>query len=138
MGDMIKAQADFQSSIEVNPKWPMPVLWLVVARRRGKLSGQDQPALPRSDMAAWPALVLRMLLGEVSPAETLTVADTKEPVVRRGQMCQASFYGGELALSDAAADEAARLFRVAADECPPTYVERPSAATELRALGNAR
>jgi lipoprotein NlpI len=53
----------------------------------------------------------------------------------KGQICEANFYSGELALQQSAKNEAIRLFRLAAADCPKTFEERLAAKAELRALG---
>jgi lipoprotein NlpI len=75
-----------------------------------------------------------MLAGEITPAQALAAAGDKDAATRQRRICQANFYAGEVALSEGNREEAARLFRRAADDCPATYIERQSAATELRAL----
>jgi lipoprotein NlpI len=57
-------------------------------------------------------------------------ADTKT-----GQVCEASFYGGELALQRGRKDEARHLLDLAADDCPKTFIEYVSAKAELKAFG---
>jgi lipoprotein NlpI len=53
----------------------------------------------------------------------------------RGQICEANFYIGELALQRSDKDEAAGLFRLAADGCPKGFIEYEGATAELKALG---
>ncbi|QIG93179.1 MULTISPECIES: hypothetical protein [unclassified Bradyrhizobium] len=52
----------------------------------------------------------------------------------RGQLCEAHFYGGELALVKGATDEGVRLLHLAADACPKTFIESAPANAELRRL----
>ena len=42
---------------------------------------------------------------------------------KKGQVCEANFYSGELALRQDAKDEAARLFRLAASDCAKDFDE---------------
>jgi lipoprotein NlpI len=86
-------------------------------------------------MKGWPAPVVRLFLGEMTPAGVLTAADDPDPKKRREQVCEANFYSGEMALFRGAREEATRLFRIAASECPHTFVERSAAVAELKALG---
>jgi lipoprotein NlpI len=71
-------------------------------------------------MAVWPAPVIRMFLGQMTPAAVLAAADDPD-VNKKDQVCDANFYGGELALRTGAKDEAARLFRLAARDLPEVY-----------------
>jgi DNA-binding winged helix-turn-helix (wHTH) protein/lipoprotein NlpI len=138
-GDLMKAQADFRSSIRINSKWPPPPLWLGVLHWRGKLSGHFKPVGQAFDMAAWPTPVLRMLAGELTPAQALAAADTNDAATGQTQVCQANFYAGEIALSQGNQDEAGQLFRLAAaSACASAYIERETAAAELRAQGVGR
>ena len=49
-------------------------------------------------------------------------------------MCEANFYTGQLALLQSRKDDAVRLFRLAAADCPPNFVESYAAKAELRLL----
>lgn len=137
-GDMAKAQADLQSCAKVWPKGFLPVLWLGVVEQRGKLPGGLEAAERRFNMAMWAGPVLRMLAGEFTSAQALAAVNDKDPAEKQRQVCQVNFYAGEIALARGTRDEAARLFRLAADGCPRTYIEAPDAAFELRALGVSR
>jgi tetratricopeptide (TPR) repeat protein/DNA-binding winged helix-turn-helix (wHTH) protein/TolB-like protein len=138
LGDFAKAQADLQYATELNPKFFRATLWLAIAEERGKLPKQFERAAARVDMTAWPAPLVRMLLGQFKPAQALAAADDEDAAIRRRQICEANFYGGQWALSQNARDEASRLFSLAADDCPPSLVERQSAAAELKRLGISR
>jgi lipoprotein NlpI len=61
-----------------------------------------------------------------------------DPTKRKGQVCEANFYGGELALRVGAKDEATRQFRLAANDCPKSFGEWLAANAELKALGGTR
>ena len=89
------------------------------------------------DMTAWPAPVIRMFMGQMTPAATLAAADDPDPNKKKGQVCEANFYSGELALRTGAKDEATRLFRLAVGDCPKLYDEMAAAIAELKALGAA-
>jgi lipoprotein NlpI len=51
-----------------------------------------------------------------------------------GQVCEAAFYVGQLALQQNAIQEATRRFHLAATDCPRDFVEGPAASAELAAL----
>jgi lipoprotein NlpI len=59
-------------------------------------------------MPTWPAPVVRLFLGYLSPAETLAAAEDKDPNIKQGQVCEANFYSGKLALLKGAKDEAGK------------------------------
>ena len=54
---------------------------------------------------------------------------------KKRQVCEATFFSGELVLQQGAKDEAARLFRLAAGDCPHASIYWESAQAELKALG---
>jgi len=47
----------------------------------------------------------------------------------------ANFFSGELALLEGAKDDATRLFRLAAADCPKIFAQWAAAKAELKALG---
>ncbi|RWP04070.1 MAG: hypothetical protein EOQ97_24460 [Mesorhizobium sp.] len=75
-----------------------------------------------------------MLLGEKTPAETLAAADDPDAATKTGQVCEANFYTAELSQLHAYNDEALRLYRLAASDCPKDFYESIAANAALRAL----
>jgi lipoprotein NlpI len=86
-------------------------------------------------MTVWPAPVIHMFLGQTTPAAVLAAADDPNAAKKTDHVCEANFYSGEWALRQGNKDDAARLFRVAARDCPRAFVEATAAALELKALG---
>ncbi|MBR1152769.1 hypothetical protein [Bradyrhizobium sp. JYMT SZCCT0428] len=86
-------------------------------------------------MNVWPAPVIRLFMGEITPAAALAAVDHRDASRKRGQVCEANFYGGELSLTKGLKDEATRLFRLAASDCPRSFHEWEAANAELKALG---
>jgi lipoprotein NlpI len=86
-------------------------------------------------MTKWPAPVIRLYLGETTPEAVLAAADDPAPAIKKGQLCEAKFFTGEMALQHGDKDEAVRLFRFAASNCPKDYVQSDAAVAELKALG---
>jgi lipoprotein NlpI len=74
-------------------------------------------------MTVWPAPVIRLFLGQMTPAAVLVATDDPDARKKPGQLCEVRFYSGELALRQGAKDEAARLFRLAAGDCPEFFIE---------------
>ena len=85
-------------------------------------------------MSQWPSPIVRLFLGTTALEAVVKAADDANPVKVKGQLCEAHFYGGELALAKGATDEAVRLLRLAADGCPRIYFEWAPANAELRKL----
>jgi hypothetical protein len=123
---------------ELDPKDAFYALWVDIIRQRNNLPSRLSQAISKIDMAVWPAPVIRMFLGQMTPAAVLAAADDPDVNKKKDQVCDANFYGGELALRTGAKDEAARLFRLAARDCPRSTVEWSVANAELKALGVAR
>jgi tetratricopeptide (TPR) repeat protein/DNA-binding winged helix-turn-helix (wHTH) protein len=132
-----RAQADFGQASQLSPASLYYVLWLDIAEIRGGLPRHLQQAGGQLDMATWPGALVRMYRGELTPAQVLAsaIADM-DPEKRLSKVCEAHFFIGELELSQGAKDEAIRLFRIAAKDCPINYnTMRGSAIAELKELG---
>ena len=67
----------------------------------------------------------------------LASADDPDPLTKRGKICEANFYTGELALIRGKKDDAIRLFTAASSDCPLSWSEWESADAELKMLGAA-
>jgi lipoprotein NlpI len=131
------AQADFKQANELIPKYAYSALWLDLAERRNNAPSHLAEAAKQLDMTAWPAPVVRLFLGQMTPAGLVDAAQDADSEKAKRQVCEANFYSGELALLQVTKDEATRLFRLAARDCRPTSVESESAKAELKALGAA-
>jgi len=125
---------DLHRSIELDPKWPYTRLWLEIALQRSRQPSQLADAAKGLDMEKWPAPLIRLFLRETTVDAVLAAADDLIISKKRGQVCEANFYAGELALSQGAVEEAGRLLRLAVDECPRTFIERSAAKADLRRL----
>ena len=86
-------------------------------------------------MKAWPAPVIRLCLGQLTPEVVLAAADDANPRMKEQQVCEANFYTGELALQQGKADEAKRLFALVAANCRKSLTVYANATAELNALG---
>jgi lipoprotein NlpI len=62
-------------------------------------------------------------------------ADDPDATTKKGRVCEANFYSGELALQRGAKDEATQLFQLAVTGCPKFFIEYNAAKAELKALG---
>jgi tetratricopeptide (TPR) repeat protein len=135
VGALPKALADLNQMRELSPKDAYAALWLDVAAKHGNLPSRLSEAVSQFDMTKWPAPVVRLYLGEMTPEAVLAAADDPRPETKKAQLCEANFFIGELALQQGAKDEAAQLFRFAASNCPNDYVQLDAAVAELKALG---
>jgi tetratricopeptide (TPR) repeat protein len=134
-GALPKALADLNQTSELSPKDAYAALWLDVVDKHSNLASRLAAAITQFDMTKWPAPVIRLYLGETTPEAVLAAADDPRPEMKRGQLCEANFFIGELALQQGAKDEATQLFRFAASNCPKDYVQLDAAVAELKALG---
>jgi lipoprotein NlpI len=137
-GAVAKALSDVSQASEVDPNDAYNALWVDIVGRRNNVPSRLSQAIAKIDMTAWPAPVVRMFLGQMTPAAALAAAVDADAGKRKGQVCEVNFYSGELALRTSARDEVTRLFRLAASDCPKNYDEWGAANVELKALGIAR
>ena len=136
-GALPKALADLNQASALDPKYAYAALWLDLVGLRNNVPSRLSQAISTIDMTTWPAPVIRMFLGQMTAAAVLAAADDPDAKKKKGQVCEANFFIAELALRQGAKDEAARLFRMAADDCPKNFVEWSAANAELKALGGA-
>ena len=134
-GALPKAIADLNQASELDPKFAYAALWLDIADRRSNLPSRLPEAIKQIDMTKWPAPVIRLYLGRLTPEAVLAAADDSDATKKKEQVCDANFFSGELALQRGAKDEATRLFRLAATGCPKNRDAYDSANAELKALG---
>jgi lipoprotein NlpI len=86
-------------------------------------------------MTKWPAPVIGLYLGQITPEAVLAAADDPDVSTKKSQVCEANFFTGELALQRGSKDEAVHLFRLAAAECGKNTHVLAHANAELKALG---
>jgi lipoprotein NlpI len=110
-------------------------LWLDIVDKLSDLPSGLPQAIARIDMTQWPAPLIQLYLGGLTPAAARAAAEHPDPDTKKGRACEADFYSGELALLQGAKDEAARLFRLAASNCPKTFTESVAAKVELEPFG---
>jgi lipoprotein NlpI len=102
-----------------------------LAERRTNAASHLAEAAKQLDMNVWPAPVIRHFLGELNAEQTFGAAFDTDPKTKLAQTCEANFYSGELALLKKNKKEAQRLLKLAADDCPPSFVESTAAIAEL-------
>lgn len=134
-GSPDKALADLNQASALSPKAAYVALWVDIVSQRDNLPGRLSQTSSQIDMTAWPAPVIRLFMGQMTPGALLVAADDPNGTTKKGQICEANFYTGELSLLKGAKEEATRLFRLAASDCPRGFIEWSAAKAELRALG---
>jgi lipoprotein NlpI len=136
-GALPKAIEDYKQALAITPGYPYTAIWLDIAEARSKIPSTLPQAIAKLDMKVWPAPVIRMYLGQMTPAAVLAAADDPNDAKKIGQVCEANFYSAEWAMRHGAKDEAVREFRISAHDCPKTLIEQNAAALELKRLGVA-
>jgi lipoprotein NlpI len=134
-GSPEKALVDFNQASANASKNAYLALWVDIAGRRDKLPSRLAQSSSQIDMTVWPAPVIRLFMDQMTPAALLAAADDPDATKKKGQVCEANFYSGELALTKGLKDEATRLFRLASSDCPHGFDEWDAANAELKALG---
>ena len=134
-GSLDKALADVSEASNLDPADPYKALWVDIVAQRNNAPSHLSQASTRIDMTPWPAPIIRSFLGRMPPEAVLAAADDADAKKKKSQVCEANFYGGELALRLNAKDEAVRLFRLAASGCAKDVEEGFAANAELKALG---
>jgi tetratricopeptide (TPR) repeat protein len=131
------AISDFTKTAELEPRYAYAALWLDIADARSKAPSSLSEGAAKLDMARWPAPIVRLFLGQTTPAEVLAAAADPNAAIQIGQVCETNFYSGEWALRQGKKDAAVPLFENAARDCPKTFIERGASIAELKALGAA-
>jgi lipoprotein NlpI len=134
-GSVDKALADLDQASAHAPKDAYLALWVDIVSRRNNLPSRLAQTSSRIDMSVWPAPVIGLFLDQTTPEAVLAAADDPDVNRKKGRVCAANFYSGELSLMKGLKDEAIRLFRLAASDCPHRFNERGEANAELKALG---
>ena len=133
-GSLPQALADLNQAIKLDPEYAYYALWIDIIEKRSNATSHLPQTISHINMTKWPAPVIRLFLGQGTPEAVLAAANDPDASTKRGQLCEANFYLGELALQQGSREEATRLFRLAAADCPHDFVEGPSANSELAAL----
>src|SRR4029077_7023654 len=133
-GAVPKATADLNRSSALDPKEPYTALWLEIVKKRSHHASRLAKTAAIIDMTKWPAPIVRLYLGQITPADASTAADDRDIAIKKGQVCEVNFYGGRLAVQRGKKDDAKRLFELAAAECPRSFLEFGAANADLKAL----
>jgi lipoprotein NlpI len=97
-GSLALALTDISRAGELDQKDAYKALWIDIVGQRSHVPSRLAQAIGQIDMTAWPAPVIRMFLGQMTPAAVLAAADDPTPKKKADQVCEANFYSGELAL----------------------------------------
>src|SRR5215218_3923997 len=136
-GQSAKARADMRQAAALDRKNGYAVLWQEIAERRAKQKGvlAGGKGLKNVEMNGWPAPLLLMFVGELKPEGALIAADDANAALKEAHTCEANFYGGQHALIGGNREDAVKLFRSAAKDCPRGFLEGIAATAELKGMG---
>jgi len=134
-GALPKALADLSQANALDPTDAYTVLTLDIVGQKSRLPSNMAQLSGKLDMTVWPAPVIRLFLGQGTPDAVMAATDDPDPVTRRGRVCEANYYAGEVALLHGNRDEAVKLFTAASANCPSRWTEWEAADAELKALG---
>lgn len=137
VGHYRDSEADLAASVKGAPQNAYGVLWLYLARLH---QGNDDLASFRDqshalNLSGFPGPVIHFYLGESTENDVMAAAKTGSPQEQREQLCEASFYLGEVALLHGKRDEAVRLFRQSIGTGLTYFYEYQGAAIEMQHLG---
>src|SRR5262249_55243812 len=74
-GAVPQAAADLNSASALDPKEPYTALWLEIVDRRGRAPSRLAKAAAMIDMTKWPAPIVRLYPGQITPADANTAAE---------------------------------------------------------------
>jgi len=133
-GAPAKALADANRASQLDPNDAYNALWVDIVGQRNGLATRLPKTIAAIDMTRWPAPVLRLFLGQSTPQAVLAAADHPNAEKKKVQVCEANFYSGIVALRQGAKNEAARLYRLAAEGCARSSAESYAANAELKQI----
>lgn len=130
-----KALADFNQANANAPDIVQLALWADIAGRRNNQPSHLAQTSSKLDMTVWPAPLVKLFMDQTTPDAVLAAADHPDAIAKKGHICEANFYTGEFALTKRQKEDATRLFRQVASECPHGFDEWDAARAELKLLG---
>lgn len=130
LGKLDAAVADLTRGAEVNPSSAEIALWLEIVNQRLQRPSRLAETSESIDMTKWPAPIVRLYLGKTTLKSVLAAIDRPSLPAKR-QLCDAQFFGAELASLKGSNSEAEHLFRLAAAQCADDSLQRSAANAEL-------
>ena len=136
-GDLASAEKQFARSLELLPTDMYSAIFLhIVKAKLGKPSDIAKNAEGIKDPAVWPAPVMLMFAGKLSPEKAIEDAATGKPD-EQWQLSGAYFYAAQKALAEGDKAKAAALFKKCVDTKDSMGLEFNYAKKELEALSKA-
>jgi tetratricopeptide (TPR) repeat protein len=132
-GSLDRARADFETAASRAPSDARTALFLDIADRRTNHPSRLQQAATRIDMTAWPAPVLQVFLGQLSPDAALDAARQGDAASLPIRLCDVYYFTAELALLKGSKDEARARYGLSLNVCP-AFQQRAIVGAAIRAL----
>jgi lipoprotein NlpI len=133
--DYAQAQEDFAQAGKLKPAYAYYAIMAEIAGQHVSSPTRLPEAVAHLDMAAWPAPIVRMFLGQTAQTSVLAEAENAPPGQVTGRVCEADFYAAEYAIGQGGTQDAIRLLRLAGSVCPKSYIESFAVPIELKRLG---
>ncbi len=139
MGRYRDSATDFEAAFDIE-KDPYTSLWRFMAMTRSNQSDLGLRNLRtetrRLRQDAWPAPIVNMFLGELTPNELVQLArDPQDPQRAAGLATEAMFYIGQMFLMQGDAKQASAFFERTIELGVTTFVEYDGARIELERMG---
>ncbi|HEY0147270.1 MAG TPA: tetratricopeptide repeat protein [Methylovirgula sp.] len=136
-GEKEKAKVDFEQAVALDSSDAYSLLWLELTKRR--LGAKPSPDLAKAttqvNMTSWPAPLLLLYAGQMTPHDVVLAAQNVDLKVSKARMCDVGFYAGEFSLAEGEKSDAIELFNHSLDVCFNSVDEKTAATAELKALG---
>lgn len=135
-GEFDKAQEDFKRGFAIDPSFSHLAIWLHIAERRANKPSTLASLVPQINMTKWPAPVVRMLLGQETPAVVLAIGEKNTAAIHY-PACETEFYVAEYMYLQNRREEAIRHYKATLSSCRRIHLEWVAAVEALRSLGPA-
>ena len=111
-------------------------IWMQVAAMRAGFKGTSlMTTLPP---AQWPAPIVHMLIGKISPEQAIAAADNPDPATYLEQKCEVYFYAGEYYVARNDTERARAAFESAVATGVMEFLEYDWARRELELMGTGK
>jgi len=120
------SESAFAAALKLRASNAYAALWLLIAHRNAHDDSDVGDAFKAVDLVAWPAPVIAQLRGNAPPDAVLAGARSAA-ANRRGEMCDAEFYGAQWYLLNHDPELAMPLMEAAGRDCEADTLERAPA-----------
>jgi lipoprotein NlpI len=133
LGRFAPAAADLAHALEIDPRQRYSVIWLHLARAEMGENDADefQRNAQRTNDKTWPAPVIQLYEGKLTPQEFRAAARGGNKAERFARSCEVAFYLGAYHRQQNRTKQAERELADAAKRCPDEWVEHTGAEAML-------